>query len=161
MANDDTMQQPHASPFERIRQLDDQGNEFWSARDLATVLGYTEYGKFTNTIQKAETACANSGQAVPHHFAHVSDMIRTGKGAQRSVANVYLSRYACYLVVQNADPSKEIVALGQTYFAVRTREAEVADELAGMTESSADCTPGSSWPRITANSRSRRLTRAS
>jgi DNA-damage-inducible protein D len=124
----------HVSLFEQIRQQDDQGNEFWSARDLADVLGYTEYGKFTNTIQKAETACENSGQAVSHHFAHVSEMIRAGKGAHRRVANVHLSRYACYLVVQNADPSKEIVALGQTYFAVRTREAEIVEELAGLTE---------------------------
>jgi DNA-damage-inducible protein D len=140
MANDDTgdttqqQSQAHMSPFERIRQRDDQGNEFWSARDLATVLGYTEYGKFTNTLRKAETACENSGQRPSDHFAHTSDMVTIGSGARRRVADVHLSRYACYLVVQNADPSKEIVALGQTYFAVRTREAEIAEELAGMTE---------------------------
>ena len=121
-------------PFEAIRQVGENGNEYWSARDLAKVLGYTEYGKFRNTLQKAETACENSGQEVADHFAHVSDMIEVGKGAKLKVANVHLSRYACYLVIQNADPEKEIVALGQTYFAVQTRRQEEADELAGRTE---------------------------
>lgn len=121
-------------PFEAIRQTDDTGNEYWSARDLAKVLGYTEYDKFRNTLQKAEIACENSGQVVADHFAHVSDMIQVGKGARRKVANVHLSRYACYLVIQNADPEKEIVALGQTYFAIQTRRQEEADELAGLTE---------------------------
>lgn len=127
-------QENNATPFEAIRKEDEASNEYWSARDLAKVLGYTEYGKFRNTLQKAETACENSGQVVTDHFAHVSDMIEVGKGARRRVANVHLSRYACYLVIQNADPEKEIVALGQTYFAVQTRRQEEADELAGLTE---------------------------
>ena len=135
MTDDDgTTTSPHISPFESIRKTDEEGHEYWSARDLAKVLGYTEYNKFKNTIRKAETACELSGQAVSDHIAHVSDMIITGKGARRNVEDVHLSRYASYLLIQNADPSKDIVALGQTYFAVQTRRQEKADELAGLTE---------------------------
>lgn len=124
----------HILPFESIRRADEEGHEYWSARDLSKVLGYTEYGKFKNAIQKAEVACKGSNNEVSDHFAHVSDMIETGKGARREIEDVLLSRYACYLIVQNADPSKEIVALGQTYFAMQTRRAEIADdELAGLT----------------------------
>jgi DNA-damage-inducible protein D len=129
---DDTM---HVSPFEQIRQLDDQGNEFWSARDLAKVLGYaTNFRNFLPVIEKAQIACESSGHAVSDHFAQTRNMVALGSGAQRQVEDVRLSRYACYLVVMNGDPSKEIVALGQTYFAVRTREAELADELASLPE---------------------------
>ena len=126
---------PHTSPFEQIRQVNDDGVEFWSARDLAEVLGYrTNYRNFKKALGKAEVACANSGQEVEDHFARARKMIALGKGAQRAVEDVHLSRYACYLVIQNADPSKEIVALGQTYFAVQTRRQEQADEMAGLSE---------------------------
>src|SRR5216683_1640792 len=121
---------PRISPFESIRRQTEDGSEYWSARELGKILGYTEYGKFQNAIQKAETACKNSGQAISDHFAHVSDMIATAKGARRRVEDYHLSRYACYLLVENADSSKPIVALGQTYFAVQTRRQEIADELA-------------------------------
>jgi DNA-damage-inducible protein D len=121
------------SPFEQIRRETDDGSEYWSARELAKILGYTEFGKFRNALQKAEVACENSGQEVEDHFAHVSDMITIGKGGRRKVEDVRMSRYACYLVVQNADPSKEIVAIGQTYFAVQTRRQERSDELASLT----------------------------
>lgn len=125
----------HVSPFESIRRTDDQGYEYWSARDLSKVLGYARWDKFKNAIEKAEAACTNSGYSFEDHFSHVGNMIKTGKGAHREVEDVLLSRYACYLIVQNADPSKEIVALGQTYFAVQTRRAEmVDDELAGLTD---------------------------
>ncbi len=129
-------QQTTSSPFETIRHTTDDGTEYWSARELAKVLGYTEYGKFRNTIKKAETACEGSGYAVSDHFAHVSDMVEIGSGASREIEDVQLSRYACYLIVQNADPEKPIVALGQTYFAVRTREAELTEQAlqAGMGE---------------------------
>ena len=122
------------SPFEQIRREADDGSEYWSARDLARVLGYARWDKFRNAIRKAEVACANSGQDPADHFSHVGTMVTIGSGARRQIADVYLSRYAAYLVVQNADPEKEIVALGQTYFAVQTRRAEAADELAGLTE---------------------------
>ncbi len=124
----------HVSPFEAIRRETEGGTEYWSARDLAKVLGYTQYNKFTNAIEKAEEACRNSGQPVSDHFTHVSEMIKTGKGAKRQFNTIRLSRYACYLIVQNADPSKPIVALGQTYFAVQTRRQELADELAALPE---------------------------
>lgn len=126
---------PHVSPFETIRRVDEDGVEFWSGRDLGEVLGYkTNYRNFKNAIEKAKTACENSGQDVADHFAQVRKMIPTGKGARREVEDVHLSRYACYLIIQNADPSKEIVALGQTYFAVQTRRQEQADQLAALTE---------------------------
>jgi DNA-damage-inducible protein D len=128
------MSEINTTPFEAIRRQDEAGNEYWSARDLAKVLGYTEYGKFRNTLAKAQIACLNSDQVVTDHFVDVTEMIEVGKGARRKVKNVRLSRYACYLVIQNADPDKEVVALGQTYFAVQTRRQEEADELAGLTE---------------------------
>jgi len=96
----------HVSPFEAIRRQAEDGSEYWSARDLARILGYTEYRKFKNAIQKAEEACQNSNQAVADHFAHVGGMIEVGKGAKRRIDDVHLSRYACYLLVQNSDPSK-------------------------------------------------------
>ncbi len=125
---------PHASPFEAIREEAEDGSEYWSARDLAKILGYARWDKFKNAIERAEEACQNSGQAVADHFSHLGKMINLGKGAKRSVDDVLLSRYACYLIVQNADPSKPIVALGQTYFAVQTRRQELADEIAALPE---------------------------
>jgi DNA-damage-inducible protein D len=122
------------TPFEAIRQADEAGNEYWPARDLAKILEYNDYRNFLKVVAKARLACANSGQAVDDHFVDVTDMIEVGKGAKRRVKDVHLSRYACYLVIQNADPDKEVVALGQTYFAVQTRRQEEADELAGLTE---------------------------
>lgn len=125
-----------SSPFEAIRQTTEDDTEYWSARDLAEVLGYAKWANFVPTIKGAQTACEGSGYAVSDHFLEVRKMVSLGSGAQRGVQDFHLSRYACYLVVQNADPGKPIVALGQTYFAVRTREAELAEEaaLAGMSE---------------------------
>jgi DNA-damage-inducible protein D len=124
----------HVSPFEQIKQVNDEGQEFWSARELAKVLGYTRYDKFQNAIQKAEVACVNSRQAVEDHMSRVRRMISTGKGARREVEDVYLSRYACYLIIENADPSKEIVALGQTYFAVQAYKQEELERFEDMSE---------------------------
>jgi DNA-damage-inducible protein D len=121
---------PHTSPFDGIRHEDEHGKEYWSARELGKLLGYGEYRKFKNAIEKAEEACKNSDQAVADHFVHVGGMIEVGKGARRKVQDVHLTRYACYLLVENADPSKPIVALGQAYFAVQTRRQEINDELA-------------------------------
>jgi DNA-damage-inducible protein D len=115
-------------PFERIRRTNAAGNEYWSSRDFAQVLGYTDYRNFEQVIRKAKTACFNSGQRIEDHFVDITDMIEIGKGGQRAVQSIYMSRYACYLIIQNADPGKDIVALGQTYFAVQTRRQELADE---------------------------------
>ena len=125
-----------ASAFETIRHEDNAGGEYWSARELAKVLGYTDWRNFQRVIAKAREAAEGSGYAASDHFVDVTDMIAIGKGGQRKVEDVQLSRYACYLVVQNADPEKPVVALGQTYFAVQTRRQELADEdaLAELTE---------------------------
>ena len=119
------IEKQHNSIFEKIRRIDENGNEFWSARDMAKVLEYSEYRHFIPVIEKAKEACRNSGQNFMDHFEDYLDMIEIGKGGKRPVYSVKLSRYACYLIIQNADPSKEIVANGQTYFAVQTRIAEI------------------------------------
>lgn len=111
--------------FEQIRQIDEQGNEFWSARTMAKALEYSEYRHFQPVIERAKEACVNSGQELTDHFEDILEMVPIGSGAERKTDSVRLSRYACYLIVQNADPSKEIVALGQTYFAIQTRLHEI------------------------------------
>ena len=115
----------HISPFEKIKHISDQRSEYWSAREFAEVLGYTQYRNFEKVIEKAKLACFNSGHPVDDHFADVSKMVTLGSSAQREVADFLLSRYACYLCIQNSDPSKEIVAVGQTYFATQTRIREM------------------------------------
>lgn len=127
------------TPFEAIRHETAERDEYWSARELMSVLGYTNWRNFRYAIEKAQVACEMSGQSVADHFDATIKMIPTAKGARRKVEDFHLSRYACYLLVQNADPSKPIVALGQTYFAVQTRRQELADALetdalGGMTE---------------------------
>ena len=124
----------HTSLFEQIRLENGDGDEYWSARDLAKVLGYSKWEKFRNAIERAEVACENSGQSVDDHFLHTTRTSTFGKGGQREIEDVHMSRYGCYLLVQNADPSKPAVAVGQTYFAVQTRRQEQADQLAGLTE---------------------------
>ena len=116
------------SPFEQIKRTNEAGNEYWSSRDFAQILGYSDYRNFEQVIKKAKTACFNSGHRIEDHFVDITDMIEIGKGGQRPVNSVYMSRYACYLIIQNADPTKEIVALGQTYFAVQTRRQEVSEQ---------------------------------
>jgi len=118
----------HLSPFEQIRRTDpDTGAEFWSSRDFAQVLGYSDYRRFEAVIEKAKLACFNSGHQVEDHFGSTAEMVEIGSGAKRQIKVVLLSRYACYLVIQNADPQKEIVAQGQTYFAVQTRIQEIQE----------------------------------
>lgn len=111
--------------FESIKHIDENGVEYWTSRSLWKILEYTEYRHFLPVIEKAKLACENSGQKVEDHFEDILEMIVIGKGGERQVDSVKLSRYACYLIVQNADPSKTIVAQGQTYFAIQTRIAEV------------------------------------
>ena len=111
--------------FERIRKVDETGNEYWSARDFSKVLEYSEYRHFLPVIERAKEACKNSGQSSENHFEDILEMVSIGYGVERKVDSVKLSRYACYLIVQNADPSKEVIALGQTYFAIQTRIQEI------------------------------------
>ena len=120
-----TKQLQPQSIFEQIKQIDAEGNEFWTARTLAKTLLYTDYRNFASVIAKAKEACQNSGQQFVDHFEDILEMVQIGSGATRNIEDVKLSRYACYLIVQNADPSKEVVALGQTYFAVQTRIQEI------------------------------------
>lgn len=116
---------PQDSIFEEIKRVDENGAEYWSARDMAKVLEYSEYRHFKQVVEKAKEACANSQYKVEDHFEDMHEMVTIGSGAKRSLETVKLSRYACYLIVQNADPSKKVVANGQTYFAVQTRIAEI------------------------------------
>lgn len=111
--------------FEQIKQIDSNGNEYWAARQLAKALEYTDFRNFVTVINKAKEACKNSGQNYLEHLVEFNEEIKAGKGSVKSYPSYKLSRYACYLIVQNADPSKEVVALGQTYFAVQTRIQEI------------------------------------
>ena len=120
--------------FESIRYVDENGNEFWTARDLYKVLEYTEYRNFLPAARKAWTACQQCGFNPNDHFVPFNDMVRIGSGAERQVDNIKMSRYACYLTVQNADPSKPIVAQAQTYFAAQTRRAEILLDNSPLTE---------------------------
>jgi len=118
----------HTRTFEGIRQLNEDDSEFWFARDLAPVLEYQAWRNFVQVIEKAKIACERSGQATDHHFVGFDKMVEVGSGAARRVTDYQLTRYACYLIVQNGDPSKPVIANGQTYFAAQTRRQELADE---------------------------------
>ncbi|MEC5226480.1 DNA damage-inducible protein D [Bacillus licheniformis] len=120
--------------FEQFRQVNEFGEYFWYARDLQKILNYKQWRNFLKVIEKAKEACKNSGQMVSDHFAEVSKMVELGSGAKRKIDDYELSRYACYLIVQNADPKKEIVALGQTYFAVQTRKQELQEQFETLDE---------------------------
>lgn len=123
------------SKFEEVKHINDIGQEYWSARQLYEVLEYIKWDKFLNVIEKAKQACKNSGQEPEDHFPRMEKMVKIGSGAQRDIGDIHLSRYACYLIVQNADPSKEVVAMGQTYFAIQTRKQEVLEENFGKLQS--------------------------
>lgn len=104
------------------------GVEFWYGRDLKDLLGYAEWRNFEQVIEKAKISCESAKGAVSHHFVDVNKMIPTGKGAERSVKDMMLTRYACYLIAQNGDPRKEEIAFAQSYFAVQTRKQEIIEE---------------------------------
>ena len=121
--------------FESIKHVDEAGREYWLARELYKVLKYTEYTKFVPVINKAIKTCENSNNNINDHFAHVSEMINLGKNAKRKINDYKLSRYACYLIAMNGDSRKEVIALAQTYFAVKTRLQEISEkEYSELTE---------------------------
>jgi len=114
--------------FDRYKKTNNYQQAYWTARDMAKILWYSEYRKFKSVIKKAEKSCVKSGQDVQEHFAHVENEVNIWSGAKRTIDDVHLSRYACYLIIQNADPNKEVVATGQSYFAIQTRIKEVSDQ---------------------------------
>lgn len=118
----------HHQPFEEIRHYGTEGQEFWSARELAPLLDYRDWRNFQKVLARATQACEASNQAASDHFVETTKMVVLGSGAQRELEDVHLSRYACYLVVQNGDPAKPVIAAGQTYFAIQTRRQELADD---------------------------------
>ena len=121
--------------FEDIKHIDENGNEYWLARELQKVLGYTQWRRFENVINKAILACENSNISINDHFANVGKMVDIGSNTKRETKDYKLSRYACYLIAQNADPRKEVIALAQTYFAIQTRKQELSEkEYSELTE---------------------------
>ena len=120
--------------FESIKHINEDGQEYWLARELQGVLEYVQWRRFSDTIERAKLACKNSGYEIEDHFADVGKMVGIGSGAERQVDDVMLSRYACYLIVMNGDPRKEIIAVGQTYFAVKTRQQELIENYEELTE---------------------------
>ena len=121
--------------FESIKHINEYGKEYWYARELQVALEYKEWRKFSGVMDKAMDACNNSNINVLDHFAQADKMVEIGSGAKRKQVDYELSRYACYLIVQNADARKKVVALGQTYFAVQTRKQELSEkEYVNLTE---------------------------
>ena len=114
--------------FEDIKHIDEKGNEYWLARELMPLLEYSKWERFSNAIKNARIACEKSEYNINEHFPMVGKMIKIAKGAQRKVIDYKLSRYACYLIVQNGDPRKEVIALAQTYFAIQTRKQELSEK---------------------------------
>ncbi len=114
--------------FEDIKHIDEDGNEYWLARELMPLLEYSKWERFSNAIENAKIACDNSGYNVNEHFPRVGKLINIGKGGKRKVDDYKLSRYACYLIAQNGDSRKKAISLAQTYFAIQTRKQEISEE---------------------------------
>lgn len=120
--------------FENIKHVNEYGQEFWYARELQQVLEYSQWRRFKETIERAKTACENSAYEISEHFAEVGKKVQLGSGAERQIEDIMLSRYACYLIVMNGDPRKEVISLGQTYFAVKTRQQELMENYNELSE---------------------------
>lgn len=120
--------------FESIKHINEDGQEYWLARELQPVLEYVQWRNFAEAIERAKLACKNSGFDIEDHFADVSKTINMPKSAHKDVPDCMLSRYACYLIVMNGDPRKDVIAVGQTYFAVKTRQQELIDNYEQLTE---------------------------
>lgn len=120
---------PSRRTFEDLKQTNQFGAEYWSARDLQPLLGYSQWRRFEDAIKRAQTSCRLSGNEPDHHFAGAGKMITLGKGGQRNLPDYHLSRFACYLIAQNGDPRKPEIANAQKYFAVQTRRQELSDAL--------------------------------
>ena len=114
-----------SSPFDTIRYVKDNGIEYWSARDLQTLLGYTEWRKFEDAIERAKVACKNSGYDPKEQLVDAAKLSKRNNGAEISIKDYHLTRYGCYLVAMNGDPRKPEISAAQTYFAIRTRQAEI------------------------------------
>jgi len=132
-----TQEDISSSPFDAIRHYDESGNEYWSARELQELLGYVNWQKFDSAIDRAKVACANvkGEDSVAYHFTGAGKMVNIGSGATREVKDYHLDRYACYLVAMNGDPRKPEIAAAQTYFAVKTRQAETQQYTAQLDSS--------------------------
>ena len=122
------------SVFESIKHINEYGQEFWYARELAKALEYKDFRNFEQSIFKAMDACKNSSYNISDHFRNTTEMVSIGSGAERGFPSYMLSRYACYLIVMNGDPRKEVIAAGQTYFAVKTRQQELTEDYVQLTE---------------------------
>lgn len=131
MTNDITPHPGSQSPFNVIRRVTEEGREFWSARELMPLLGYEKWERFTSAVDRAKASARNAGYDVAQHFPGAGKMVETGSGAQRRIDDYHLSRYACYLIALNGDPRKPEIAAAQTYFVIKTREAETRPINAG------------------------------
>ena len=120
--------------FEDIKHINEYGQEYWLARELQEVLEYRQWRSFEDAIERAKEACQNSGFALVDHFADARKMINLAKGATREVQDYQMSRYACYLTVMNGDPRKQVIAVAQTYFAVKTRQQELIENYEELSE---------------------------
>src|SRR4030042_5840676 len=118
----------HGSFEKSVHKDTDTGTEFWFARDLQNLLGYSKWENFSKVIEKAKTACKNAGYEVADHFLDIRKMVSLGSGAEREIEDIALTRYASYLLAQNGDPSKDQIAFAQTYFAVQTRKQEIIEK---------------------------------